>query len=233
MRVSRLNGVRRFIYASSSSVYGVSQQPEVTEGHPLNPLTDYSKYKALCEPILLEQQCTDFTTVIVRPATVCGYSPRQRFDLTVNILTNHAVNTGKISVFGGTQQRPTIHIEDMVDLYLLLLEAPDDIIAGQIFNAGYLNQTVAKLADTVRLVAEHEMPSRKIEIVTTPSNDHRSYHITSEKVRRALGFAPQRTIEDGVQDLIAAFRAGKLPNSMTDPRYYNIKTMQTVELKAA
>src|SRR5579884_954488 len=101
VRMSKEAGVRRFIYASSSSVYGVSEVPDVTEDHPLRPLTDYSKFKAMCEPELLAEQSPDFTTVVIRPATLCGYSPRQRLDLTVNILTNHAVNTGKITVFGG------------------------------------------------------------------------------------------------------------------------------------
>ena len=201
--------------------------------HPLKPLTDYSKFKALCEPILLHQQSSDFTTVVIRPATVCGSSPRQRLDLTVNILTNHAVNTGRISVLGGAQKRPNIHIDDLVDLYSLLLQVPDEKIAGQVFNTGYQNHTVAELADTVRRVVEDEYAGRKIEVVTTPSDDHRSYHISSEKIRRTLGFVPRRTIEDAVRDLIAAFRASKLPNSMTDPHYYNIKTMQAVELKAA
>ena len=137
VRASKDAGVRRFIYASSSSVYGVSEVPDVTEEHPLRPLTDYSKFKAMCEPVLLEFQSPDFTTVIIRPATLCGHSPRQRLDLTVNILTNHAVNNGRITVFGGTQKRPNLHVDDMADLYLLLLTVPDAQIAGKVFNAGY------------------------------------------------------------------------------------------------
>src|SRR5881398_212472 len=121
---SKYAGVERFLYVSSSSVYGVSDAPDVTEDHPLVPLTDYNKYKGLCEPLLRRYQSPEFTTVVIRPATVCGYSPRMRFDLTVNILTNHAVNKGLITVFGGTQRRPNLHIEDMADVYLLMLEAP-------------------------------------------------------------------------------------------------------------
>ena len=113
VKISREAGVRRFVYASSSSVYGVSDDPQVTESTELKPLTDYSRFKAECEPILLSYQTEEFSTVIVRPATVCGYSPRQRLDLVVNILTNHAVNSGKITVFGGDQMRPNIHIEDI------------------------------------------------------------------------------------------------------------------------
>jgi nucleoside-diphosphate-sugar epimerase len=226
--MSKTAGIRRFVYASSSSVYGVSEAADVTEEHPLVPLTDYSKYKAQCEPILLEQQSEHFTPVIVRPATVCGYSPRQRLDLTVNILTNLAVNTGRITVFGGNQMRPNIHIDDMVALYLLLLQAPDHVIAGQILNAGYQNHMVAQLAEAVREVVQEEMPGRQeVEIVTTPTDDHRSYHISSEKLRRVLGFAARRTIQDAVRDLVRAFQAGKLPDSLTNVHYFNVKTMQT------
>ncbi len=231
VKISKASGVRRFIYASTSSVYGVSERENVTEDHPLLPITDYNKYKGLCEPILLAEQSPGFTTVIIRPATVCGYSPRQRLDLTVNILTNTAVNAGRISVFGGEQMRPNIHIDDMVDLYLMLLELPPERIAGGTYNAGYENFRVRDLAEKVRTVVEQECPERKpLDIVTTPSDDKRSYHISSEKIRRELGFAPRRTIEDAVQDLVKAFRAGKLPNALTDDRYYNIKTMRTLEL---
>jgi nucleoside-diphosphate-sugar epimerase len=225
--LSKAAAVRRFVYASSSSVYGVSEVPDVTENHPLIPLTDYSKYKAQCEPILFARQSPQFTTVVVRPATVCGFSPRQRLDLTVNILTNLAVNTGRITVFGGSQMRPNIHIADMVDLYLSLLRAPDEVIAGQVFNAGYQNRTVADIAETVRQVVQEEMPGRdNVEIVTTPTDDLRSYHISSEKIRRVLDFTPRRTIQDAIRDLVTAFKEGKLPNSLSDMRYFNVKTMQ-------
>src|SRR5213080_2566697 len=150
VKASRDGGIERFVYVSSRSVYGVSDAPDVTEDHPLVPLTDYNKYKGLCEPILLRYQAPEFTTVIIRPATVCGYSPRLRLDLTVNILTNHAVNNRRITVFGGGQKRPNIHIEDVTDLYVRSLEYADDSIAGEIFNAGYENHTVAALAEMVR-----------------------------------------------------------------------------------
>ena len=231
VRISKENGIRRFIFASTSSVYGISDAENVTEDHPLVPITDYNKYKGLCEPILLDTQSPDFTTVVVRPATVCGYSPRQRLDLTVNILTNHAVNAGRITVFGGQQMRPNIHIDDVVDLYQMLLEVPDKSIAGEIFNAGYENRTVSSIAESIRDVVADEMPERgRLEITTTPTDDHRSYHISSEKIKRELGFVPKRTIEDGVCDLVTAFQAGKLPYAMTDIRYYNIKQMQSINL---
>ena len=232
VRICKEAGTRRFIFASSGSVYGVSDSPHVTEEHPLVPISLYNKYKALCEQVLLPEQTSAFAPVIVRPATICGHSPRQRLDLTVNILTNHAVNAGKITVFGGTQMRPNLHIRDMIDLYTLLLEAPDKQIAGQIFNAAYQNYSVAETATIIRDVVRQEMPERgSIEIVTTPSDDKRSYHINSDKIRTALGFVPRYTIEDAARDLIAAFRAGKLPDSMNSIEYYNIRKMKAIQLK--
>ncbi len=229
---ARNAGVRRFIYASTSSVYGVSDDPNVTEDHPLVPLTDYNKYKGLCEPILLRYQSPEFTTVILRPATICGYSPRMRLDLSVNILTNHAVNKGVITVFGGEQKRPNLHIDDVVDVYLMLLELPDDLVRGEIFNAAYQNHTIRELAEIARRVVEAEMPHRApIRIETTPSNDLRSYHVSSRKIKEKLGYVPKRTIEDAVRDLCAAFRAGKLPNSLSDEKYFNVKTVQRLALQ--
>lgn len=225
-------GVKRFIYASTSSVYGVSDTPEVTEEHPLVPLTDYNKYKGFCEPVLLEYQDPDFTTVIIRPATVCGYSPRMRLDLTVNILTNHAVNRGVITVFGGSQKRPNIHIDDITDLYVELIDLPADKIAGEIFNAGYQNHSVSEIADIVKKVVELEMPDKgPVRIETTPSDDLRSYHISSEKIYRVLGFKPKKTIEDAARDLCHAIREGKLPDSISDDRYFNVNIVKKIGLQ--
>jgi nucleoside-diphosphate-sugar epimerase len=226
IEVAKKSGVRGFIYASSSSVYGIKDEPEVTEDLPLKPLTDYSKYKALGEEALLAAADDDFRVTIVRPSTVCGYSPRLRLDLTVNILTNHALNKGVITVFGGEQKRPNIHIEDMTDLYLFLLEQPPEKIHQKIYNVGYENFKVKELAEKVK-----DTLGSNIEIVCTPSNDNRSYHVSSQKIKRELGFAPRCTIEDAIRDLQAAFEAGKIPDSLEDIRYYNIKTMQAVRLK--
>lgn len=224
-------GVKRFIYASSSSVYGYSESPRVTEDHPLVPLTLYNKFKGLCEPLLFKHQAKDFVCVTIRPATICGYSPRQRLDLSVNILTNHAVNRNIITVFGGEQQRPNLHIQDMCDLYRLLLDLPDHQIAGETFNAGYQNQTIAEIAGIVKKVVEEEFPEKgDIPIVTTPTNDNRSYRITSDKIAEKLGFRPQRTIEDAVRDLCRAFKEGKIPNSLTDERYYNVKVLKQLKV---
>ena len=232
VRICKESGVRRFVFASSGSVYGVSDAPDVTEEHPLTPISLYNKYKALCEPLLLNEASDSFTPVVIRPATICGYSPRQRLDLTVNILTNHAVNAGKITVFGGAQMRPNLHIQDMVDLYAMLLEAPGALIHGKIFNAGYQNFSVAETARVVREVVRAELPERgDVPLVTTPSDDIRSYRISAEKIRRELGFTPRRTIEDGARDLVRAFRAGLLPRPMDDIRYYNIKVMKSIQLR--
>lgn len=227
VRASKENGVKRFIYASSSSVYGVKDIPNVTEDVELEPLTDYSKYKALCEGILLKEQTGDFVCLIVRPATVCGYSPRLRLDLTVNILTNHAVNNRMIKVFGGEQKRPNLHIEDMADFYIQALKWPSEKIAGKIYNVGYENHTVSDIARIVK----SNLKMDDIKIVVEPTNDNRSYHISSALVERELGFRPKHTIDEAVRDLKAAFDQGKIKDPMNDIRYYNIKTMQSVDLK--
>jgi nucleoside-diphosphate-sugar epimerase len=223
---SKAAGVRRFIYASSSSVYGVKEVPDVTEDLPREPLTDYSKYKALCEDVLLQERAPGFAVLVVRPATVCGLSPRLRLDLSVNILTNHAVTNRKIKVFGGEQMRPNIHIEDMTDLYIRSLEWSDEEIDGKTYNVGYHNHRMKEIASIVRDVVGED-----VEIVTTPTDDNRSYHVSSDLIRRELGFTATRSIEDAVRDLQAAFAAGAVPNSMTDDRYYNIKRMQRLSLR--
>ncbi len=225
-------GVRRFVYASSSSVYGVSESPDVTEDHPLLPLTLYNKYKGMCEPLLFRHQSKEFTCVVIRPATLCGYAPRQRLDLSVNILANHAINAGKITVFGGSQKRPNLHVQDMCDLYQLLLEVPDEKISGQTFNAGFMNMSIMEIAQIAKRVVEEMFPEKgDIPIVTTPTDDIRSYHVNSDKIRRVLGFQAKRTVEDAIRDLCVAFKEGKLPNSMQDTFYFNVRRLK--ELKAA
>jgi nucleoside-diphosphate-sugar epimerase len=226
VKASKDAGVRRFIYASSSSVYGIKNDINVTEDLPLEPLTDYSKYKAMCEEVLEQEREPGFAAVILRPATVCGYAPRLRLDLTVNILTNHAINNGRITVFGGDQLRPNIHVEDMTDLYLMLLEQPDEAVDGKIWNAGYHNLKVRAIADMVR-----EEVGPGVDIVVTPTDDHRSYHVSSERIQRDLGYVAGRSVKDAIVDLKTAFLAGKVPNSMTDDRYYNIKRMQALKMR--
>jgi nucleoside-diphosphate-sugar epimerase len=224
--VSKASGVQRFIYASSSSVYGVKPGQDVTEDLSLEPLTDYSKYKALCEQVLQDKRAPGFTTLTLRPATVCGYSPRLRLDLAVNVMAAHAHFNRSIKVFGGGQMRPNLHIEDMTDLYLRTLEWPAEAIDGRTYNAGYQNHTVGEIAAIVQSVMGED-----VGIVTTPTDDNRSYHISSERIRRELGFAPRHTIQEAVQDLKAAFQAGRVQDPMTNPLYSNIKLMQRVGLR--
>jgi nucleoside-diphosphate-sugar epimerase len=225
-------GIKRFVYASSSSVYGVSEKPNVTEDHPLVPLTLYNKYKGLCEPILKQYADDSFTGVIFRPATVCGYAPRLRLDLSVNILTNHAVVNNKITVFGGSQLRPNLHVQDYCDAVELLLNAPTEKVQKETFNIGYQNMSITDIAHLVKRVVQEEFPDKpEIDIVTTSSDDNRSYHINSDKVARVLGFRPKYSIEDAVRGLCKAFREGKIPNSFGDERYYNIRTMKKLHVQ--
>lgn len=226
VRAAKEAGARRFIYASSSSVYGIKSDREVTEDLPLEPLTDYSKYKMLCEVVLAEEREPGFATVTIRPATVCGYAPRLRLDLTVNILTSHAVNNGRITVFGGDQLRPNLHVDDMTDLYLMLLEAPDEQVDGKVWNAGYHNLKVREIAEMVR-----QQIGYHVDIVVTPTDDHRSYHVSSAKILRELGFRPKRSVEDAIAGLRQAFAEGRIPDAMTDDRYYNIRRMQGLKLR--
>ncbi|GFK94951.1 UDP-glucose 4-epimerase [Fundidesulfovibrio magnetotacticus] len=224
--VSKQAGARRFIYASSSSVYGIKDEEQVTEDLSLEPLTDYSKYKAMCEDVLLNAGSASFVPLVIRPSTVCGYAPRLRLDVVVNILTNHAYHTRKIKVFGGEQLRPNIHINDMVDVYIQGMLWEDKDIFNKIYNVGYMNQKVRELGELVR-----ETVGGDIDMEIVPTNDNRSYRVSSEKIRRELGFAPKFDIQDAVRDLVDAFKAGKVPNSMTDPIYFNIKRMQEINLK--
>lgn len=229
---AKKQGVSRFVFASSSSVYGVSDKPNVTEDHPLVPLTLYNKYKGFCEPLLLKHIDKNFTGVIFRPATVCGYGPRQRLDLSVNILTNHAVNKGVIKVFGGEQLRPNLHIQDYADVCELLLNAESKKITGQIFNVGIQNLSIMNIAKTVKKVVEEIFPEKgNIPLEVSESDDLRSYHICSKKIERALGFVPKHTVEDAIRDLCDAFSKGLLKNSFEDDKYFNVKTMKAIDAK--
>jgi len=222
-------GVKRFIFASSSSVYGISEETDVKEDHPLVPLTLYNKYKGLCEPILFKHTDEKFVGVVYRPATVCGYGPRQRLDVSVNILTNLAINKGNITVFGGSQLRPNLHIQDYADLCKVLLEASDEKIANEIFNCGYENMSIMEIAETVKKVVAEEFPDKdEIGIEVTPSDDLRSYHINSEKVAEVIGFRPKYSVEDAIRGLCQAFREGKLLNSLDDDKYFNVRTMKKI-----
>ena len=226
VKISRENKVNKFIYASSSSVYGIKTEKNVTEDMKLEPLTDYSKFKGDCEKILNNYKSEDFITTTIRPSTVCGYARRQRLDLVVNILTNHAYHNRKIKVFGGDQLRPNVHIDDMIDSYLAVISAKADKINGEIFNVGFKNQTVRELADDVKSVIGSD-----VKIDQTSSDDNRSYHVSSEKIKDILGFETKHTIKDAVLDLKNAFEKKLLTNTFNDEFFFNIKRMNNINLR--
>lgn len=208
---AKRSGVKHFIYASSGSVYGVKSEKDVVEDLPLEPISEYNKTKMVSERVL-QSYSQEMIVQIVRPATVCGLSPRMRLDVSVNMLTMQALMNGKITVFGGMQTRPNIHIDDITNLYLYLLENPG--VTG-VFNAGFENLSIMDIAN---LVAE-KIPT---EIVTTPSNDPRSYRINSDKLL-STGFKPVKSVEIAIDEIIQAYRGGKLKN---ENRFYNLKWMQ-------
>ena len=229
---AKANGIKRFIYASTSSVYGVSKEKNVTEDHPLVPLTLYNKFKGMCEPLLFKHTNKDFMSVVFRPATVCGYAPRLRLDLSVNILTNFAINKNQIKVFGGDQLRPNLHIMDYCEAVDTLLQAENKKIENQIFNVGYQNMSINEIANLVKKVVEKEYPQKgKIDIIKTASNDNRSYHINSDKIKKILGFQPKKTIAMAVVDLCNAFKDGKIKNSFEDDFYFNLNRLKKIKAK--
>ena len=225
VKTSKENGVHRFIYASSSSVYGIKDKRDVNENDECNPITDYSKFKLECEKILLDNNSNDFACSIIRPATVCGYSPRQRLDLVVNILTNLAYHKRKIKVFGGEQLRPNIHIQDMVNSYILLIESDIKKVNNEIFNVGFENLKVKEIAQMVKKVVGDD-----VTLETTPTDDNRSYHISAKKIMNHLNFKPSFTIEDGVLELVNKFKSKKLTDTLNNEFYFNIKRMQNIKL---
>lgn len=226
VEISKSSNIKRFIYASSSSVYGIKEEKNVHEEMSLEPITDYSKYKAHCEKILAEYSSEEFTTSTIRPATVCGYSMRQRLDLIVNILTNLAYHKREIVIFGGSQLRPNIHISDMIRAYEKLITSPKSLINKQIFNAGWDNKSVFEIAQTVK-----KLLGEDIKIKITETNDNRSYHISSQKIKSLLGFEAKFNIEQAIIDLKEAFKNNKLKNTLSNIEYFNIKKMQSIKLE--
>jgi len=229
---AKKSGIKRFIYASSSSVYGLSSEKNVKEDHPLVPLTLYNKFKGLCEPLLLKNTSKNFEGVIFRPATVCGYAPRQRFDLSVNILTSHAINKKEITVFGGKQLRPNLHIKDYCDAVEVLLNSPGEKVNNEIFNIGYQNMSIADISLCVKKVVEEEFKEfLEIPIKTVESNDNRSYHINSDKIFNSLGFKPKLSIEDAVRELCVEFKKDSFEDPLNNELYFNIKRMKNIQAK--
>lgn len=226
VKISKDAGVAKFIYASSSSVYGIKSESDVDENFSLEPLTDYSKYKAMCEEILLKYNNKNFTCCIVRPATVCGYSKRQRLDVVVNILTNLAYHNRKITIFGGPQLRPNININDMTNAYIYLINQNPELISGEIYNVGFENYSVNTLAELVL-----KNINFKVEVENIKSIDNRSYHISSKKIQNDLGFKTNFTIENAIVDLIDAFKNKLFDNPTQNEIYFNIKRMNSIKLK--
>ena len=227
---AKKSGIKRFIYASTSSVYGVSDQKDVKEDHPLVPLTLYNKFKGLCEPILLNHTDSKFEGVIFRPATVCGYAPRLRLDLSVNILSNHAYFKNKITVFGGNQLRPNLNIKDYCDAVDLLINKESKKIENKIFNIGYENMSILELAQLVKKIFDAKY-NKSIDVIRTESNDNRSYHINSDKIKDELGFIPSHSISDAINSLFDAFDKKLVKNSFEDDIYFNVKRMQNLNVK--
>ena len=228
VKISKKQNVKKFIYASSSSVYGFSDSDNVTEEHPLVPLTLYNKFKGMCEPILEKYLDSNFIGVTIRPATLCGYAPRCRLDLSVNILTNHAVNRKKILVVGGGEQkRPNLDIRDMCRAYEAILAADEKLINNQIFNVSCGNKKIIELAEMVKKNVENYFNISDIEIeVKSETADKRSYHVNSDKIKNILGFEVQYSVDDAILSLCEAFKLGKLPNSLTDSSYINVDTLK-------
>ncbi len=204
-------GVKRFIYASSASVYGVKEEEQVTEDLTLEPISEYNKTKMIAERVLLSY-ASDLVVQIVRPATVCGTSPRMRLDVSVNMLTMQALTSSRITVFGGDQVRPNIHIDDITDLYIYLLDRPE--IVG-VYNAEFENISIREIAErVVRIIPAED--------VVAPSNDPRSYRVNSDKLL-ATGFRPRKTVDDAISEIVAAFQHGTLKN---EDRWHNLRWMQ-------
>ena len=224
--LSKDNGIKKFIYASSSSVYGVKDKNDVCEDDELKPLTEYSFYKAKCEEIILRHNSHDFITTILRPATVCGFSYRQRLDLIVNILTNHAYHNREILVLGGDQLRPNININDMCDAYKCIIKSDKNKVSGEIFNVGFENYSIKELANMVSLQFQN-----KIIIKYKKTDDNRSYHISSKKINNILNFNPKYNVEEGIKSLLKAFSQNFFHDPMNNYDYFNIKKMNFVNLK--
>ncbi len=207
-------GVRQFVFPSSGAVYGIRSEPRITEDLDLMPISDYNKTKMVAERVILSYSGSMVTTIL-RPATVCGYSPRMRLDLAVNALTMQALSKGRMTVFGGTQVRPNIHLDDLVDLYLFVLERR---LAG-VFNAAFENLTIREIAELIR----RQIPA---EIDVAPTTDPRSYRLCSDRLL-AAGFAPRRNVATAVEELAAAYRDGRLTDR---PNWHTVSWMKAHNL---
>lgn len=223
----KLGGLKRLIVASSTSQYGVKPiDMDVTENAEAEPITDYAKYKIECEKLLRNTDMGDTEYVFVRPATLCGYAPRLRLDLSVNLLTIHALINKKIKIFGGNQMRPILNIKDMIRFYELMLELPREKIHKEAFNVANQNITIRELAEVIKKVIGDK--SIKFEVI--PSNDPRSYHVNTDKMKNILGFECKYSLQEAIQSLIDAYNKGLIIDGLNNPLYYNIKRMREINL---
>lgn len=221
----KTNKIKRLIVASSTSQYGIKPlNMKVTEDTPAEPITDYAKYKIECEKRLNHRYTGGFTYVFVRPATICGYAPRLRLDLSVNILTINALINKKIRIFGGQQVRPVLNIKDMVRFYELLIEAPKELIQAEAFNIAEGNYTLLQLGKKVSKI-------NKSQIEITETKDKRSYHVDVSKMKKVLKFKCKYSIDDAIKSLITAYENGQIKDGLNNPLYYNIKRMKEINLK--
>ncbi len=225
VKLAKDNGVERFIYASSSSVYGLRNEIEINEELELKPLTDYSKYKAMCEDILIRESTREFNILIARPATVCGYSKRLRLDLTVNILTINAINKNSILVYGGEQKRPNIHIDDICNFYIDCININSNRFNDKIYNVGFENLKIIEIANIVKKTLNTNIP-----IIIEKTDDIRSYHISSKKVNNEFGFKTHKNITDAIVEINNASKNKLIIDPLNNPNYYNINKMKELNL---
>ena len=206
-------------------MYGVKSEPKVTEDMSCEPLTDYSKYKLMCEEDLKMADLGGCEWTIIRPATISGYAPRLRLDLIINALTIHCLVNKKIIVHGGPQTRPNINIRDMVGAYVRVLEETKEQVHKQIFNVGAENYSVNELANMVRLT----LTDPNIQVIKEPTIDPRSYQVNSDKIKRELGFVPRHRLPEAISSIL--LNVHKLRDPLTNPYYYNVKRMNEMGVK--
>jgi nucleoside-diphosphate-sugar epimerase len=230
LKILKFSSIQKFLFVSTCSVYGISDKKNIKEDHKLKPITLYNKYKAECEKLLQNEIYRNFRYCIIRPATVCGLSPKMRYDLSVNILTNYAYHKRFIKVFGGKQKRPNIHIDDVVRLYASLTDNDFSKINGEIFNAGSENLTINQIAIKVKKITE-KITGRKIDIILEKSIDNRSYHINSEKIKKKLKFYPKKNVSDAITEMCLYFKNQKPKNTFSNINYFNVQKLQKLNFK--
>lgn len=211
------HNVKQFIYASSGSVYGIKDEEQVTEELDLVPISTYNKTKMISERVILSYS-KKILTHIIRPATVCGYSPRMRLDVSVNLLTYQALTRKAMTILGGTQIRPNIHIEDLADVYIHFLN--NFTIASGCYNAGFENISIEKIA---RKIIEF-LPNVKLDF--KKSNDQRSYRLNSDKLKNT-GFLPKKNVNNAIHEIINEFKSGNIKGDETS---YTIEWMKKINI---